>query len=193
MNVWLTLAAATFAGPWHAPGGAVYYYDPCCQPVQVYCPCTPVFVQAPPIDTPQAVAVEKVVAEEAEDADPVGVRQSVLDPVGLRMRGINLPDMALDWGLATIGPGTLYPTSYGVNTSAGGFPGGWGNNNPNAFERSVIQIVQPNPPIVPPGTIIGTPPGKPPIGGEPVPEPSSVAIWGVLATGALYLVRRRKR
>lgn len=189
MTIWWTLAMATIAGPWDAPAQTVYYYDPCCRPVQVYCPCTPVFVQAPPIETPLAVAVEKAVSEEAEDADPVGVRRSVLDPVGLRMGLNSLPDMALDWGLATIGPGTLHPTNYAVASSAG-FGPGWGNPNGNAFERSVIQIVQPNPPIVPPGTIIGVPPGKPPLGGEPVPEPSTIVIWTFIAVTAISVKRR---
>lgn len=187
MNFWLTLAAATIAGPWDAPVASVQYYDPCCQPVQVYCPCTPVFVQAP-IETPQAVAVEKAVADE-EVAEAVSARQSVLDPAGLRFKGLNLPDMALDWGLATIGPGTLHPTNYAIASSSGFFPGsGSTGSSASGLERSVITIVQPQTPIVPPGTIIGPGPDKP-----VVPEPTSVAIWTLLGIGGMGILRRRRR
>lgn len=131
MNGLILVAASLVACPWSRP---VYYSYPYAEPLPVYLPCTPVY-RVTPLQATSSVAVEQAVV--ATDMAPVPVEkdapvtdavsakeESVLEPAGFRYhRSLTLPEMALDWGLANIGPGTLWPTPGLAGQSAGGFYG----------------------------------------------------------------------
>jgi hypothetical protein len=196
MHAWLLLATLTPASPgeWvvvnHGQGCV-----PCPAPVMIYSPCTPVY-NCTPIAVADSVCVEKVVtAETTAPPKPESsveqfaavAEESELTAAGLNRRDrVQLApgDLALDWGLANIGPGALYPTNNSLNGPGGFFPGGWGggrNGNPGG-PTTIYYGSQPPSPL-PPGPRPQDPPGK-------VPEPGTILL---LAAGASALARKRRR
>jgi hypothetical protein len=143
----------------------------------------------------QAEAQQEVVAENAslEEEDPIANvaaedEEIVTESVAFTSTPLNLGHMALDWGVATIGAGTLMPTTGILGIGGVGFPGG--GNGGGSYANDDVQPYIPS--IVNQITIINNgivDPGDP----TPVPEPATVLVW--LACG-LFLVgwlRRQKR
>lgn len=177
-----------------------------CESTVIYLPCTPTYVPC----TPKPVAVNPRVAEVVAESQPdpsvaenVSATEEEVDaleevkaeedlvtePVGFNYpSALSLGHMALDWGVATIGAGTLMPTTPYIGGYGRGFPGGFGNgagsyNDPsenfNDFPTIINQI-----------TIINNNCGIKP-DPAPVPEPASIMVWlGVLGAAGCFLRRR---
>ena len=163
----------------------IYYQDS----ASIYLPCQPVYIVTP-LEGDPCVCVEKVVAKPAEEsAMPVSSSdETVAEAVSLNQTfplkaNMTIGELALDWGVASIGPGTLYPTTFSMTRSFGGF------FPPRSFSdpRSTT--------FVPPIIINPGPSGEPkpiPNPNPTVPEPASLAIWGTLAAaGAAFRSRKR--
>lgn len=207
MNCWIILAASMLSCPWGRP--VIYtecYYEP------VPClPARPVVVYTSSISPPVAAQVQEVVTENALHEEPVaaaataeaaeGVTEAVsaeeaitAEPVAFQGGyGLTLSELALDWGVAVIGPGTLYPNSYAV-ASGGGFFGG-----PRGSDEGTSGIPGSYPPFcgcikVPPYDPGENPPPPNPNDTNPVPEPMSLAIWifAITAVG-IYLRKHRQK
>jgi hypothetical protein len=159
----------------------------------IYSPCTPVY-SCTPIAVADTVCVEKVVtAESTAPSKPessaeqfaAAEEESELTATGLARRDrVQLApgDLALDWGLANIGPGALYPTNYALNGPGGFFPGGFGGGRTDTSGTTIYYGWQPPSPL-PPGPRPQDPPGK-------VPEPGTILL---LAAGAWALAWKRRR
>lgn len=198
MNWCMLLMAASVACPWTRSTTRTYYWT---EPTPVYVTCQPVptctypstmvccpevadvveEVKAVEID-PEEKTLEAAAGEETEeDATEF---MSFSDPAPY-----NGGDLALDWGVASIGAGTLYPNqAYLTGGAFGGFGGrGGGGDDPSFFpgapDVNIIRIINNN--------IINNPGGGP--GPQPVPEPATLAIWIVAGVGGAYWLRRRTR
>jgi hypothetical protein len=187
----------------------------------VYLPYQPVSATLPPPPKVAAAEVNEVVAENAsanvaESAqattqaaandtvtENVAANEIVTDPASFSLRALTLGQLALDWGVATIGSGTLMPTpGIPLGSGLGGFwPRGYGNNNnssgglsaagypiilpivPNIINNNINNNFDPGCPCPPP----------PCPGPSPVPEPVSLVLWGVIwATLAVGAILRRR-
>jgi hypothetical protein len=142
---------------------------------------------------------EAVAATEMEGDDE---EESVLEDAAFGPGGFagqrSLDHLSLGWGVSTIGNGTLYPvpTSMGYSGGFGGVGGGGsGGGEPFAGSNSgtnwnMINNVLPPISIVcpcaPPVTKTN-PPGDP----NQVPEPTSLAAFGLAAALAAWARRRR--
>lgn len=155
-----------------------------CEAPPIYLPTTPASTQVPPATRFAEAEVAEVAAETEETAalavtENVAAEQ-VLEPTGLSLPALNLGHLALDWGVGSIGAGTLMPTP-GIMTGGGGFfPGRWGGggfaNDPGGSSSSspVIYNVIYN-------SIQGSPGPNP----NPIPEPSALLVWAVVGTAAI--------
>lgn len=211
MNCWVILAASMISCPWGRPVVYTeYYYE-----VPMVClPSRPVVVYSRPISPPVAAEVQEVVTENAlheeavaadADANASSDESAVTENASAeeeelvtenaafnQVYGLSLSELALDWGVAVIGPGTLYPNQYGV-ASGGGFFGGSGSSNggsgggpwmPNCIcSRDLPPTDQP---------IIPNTPGPNPNDANPVPEPMSLAIWSATLFAAFLYARRQR-
>lgn len=207
MNCWVILAASMISCPWGRP----VYYSHCYYETPVVClPARTVVVHSQPIAPPvvaaevQEVVTENAVHEEAiadaaadataaegesvaenasaEEEELVTAEAAAFQP----LYGLSLNELALDWGVAVIGPGTLYPNEYGVVSSGGGFYGGNNGSSPSGSGGPVLPDCRCTDDVIPP------PPGPTPNNTNPVPEPMSIATWALaLFTAFLYARRRR--
>ncbi|MFO0945444.1 MAG: hypothetical protein U1D30_05780 [Planctomycetota bacterium] len=178
-----------------------------CEPTVIYLPCTPTYVPctpAPVAVTPQVAEVvaetqpdptvaENVAATEEEKDAVESVKaeeEIVTEPVAFGYpSALSLGHMALDWGVATIGAGTLMPTTPYVGSYGRGFPrGGFGNGNGSVSDPT--DNINDFPTIINQITIINNNNNSP--GPSPVPEPASVLVWmGVLVAVGYFVHRRR--
>jgi hypothetical protein len=180
MSTWILTAALTAGVLWSKPEPAG------CEPAPVYLPYAPVSTVLPAPATAPAAEVSEVAAETAA-ADPAvteetAAQEQVLEPARLSLPNLSLGHLALDWGVATIGSGTLVPQTPGFN-GAGFFPGfgrgGNGSSGSGAFPGYgpvIYNVINNNGPTPPPP--------------NPVPEPSAVAVWCVALVFAVGIVRR---
>jgi hypothetical protein len=133
------------------------------------------------------------VAEEKKEEDLEAVSAEEEDELATEFVDFAPPapyrgDLALDWGTASIGAGTLYPTPQGFMGGGGGFfPWGSGTGSNGSF-------VAPNvPPTVINNIINNTNNNNGGGGGpNPIPEPASIAVWAVGGLLAGYVARRRR-
>lgn len=194
MNWCMLLVAASVACPWSRNTTRTYYW---CEPTPVYVQCQP----APPCTYPSTMVVGPVVAEVVEETQVtsnVKAEEKVDDPAAneeesvTEFASLSEPtpyaggDMALDWGVASIGAGTLYPTPPYSSGGAGlfGLPRGSGSSSGDFFSQSYPTIINNN--------IINNNNGGNP-GPNPVPEPGSVAIWSTILAAVGYGMTRRRR
>jgi len=211
MNWCMLLAMASVAGPWSQNSCRTYYWS---EPMPVYVTSqevsncgtyTPAMVCGQEVaqvcEESKSVAAnasakeeeKSTVAASATETDPAADEESVAEFVNYSApASYGGGDLALDWGVASIGAGTLYPNAQ--NLSGGGafpFMRGWGNGS-NGSSGGSSASVTPSPIII--YNIINntTTGGGGGNGGHPVPEPASIAAWsiGVLAVG--FLVHRRR-
>jgi hypothetical protein len=184
MSTWVMAVALTAGVLWSKPEPAG------CEPVPVYLPYAPVSTAMPaPAALPAAEVSE--VAAEAAVADPavteeVAAQEAVLEPARLSLPNLSLGHLALDWGVATIGSGTLVPQTPGFN---GGmmFPGfGRGGNGSGGgsgffpgYGPVIYNIINNNGPTPPPP--------------HPVPEPATIAVWCATLAFTAAIVRRSKK
>jgi hypothetical protein len=93
-------------------------------------------------------------------------------------------DLALDWGTASIGAGTLYPQQPYAVQSGGFFPWGRGVGG-----QSSGDVIYPGSPTTIINNIINNY-NRPP---DPIPEPASILAWsiGLLVIGLLGLRRQK--
>ena len=129
-------------------------------------------------------ATTAVVATEAEEDEDATEFVNFSDPAPY-----SGGDLALDWGVASIGAGTLYPNQQYVATGGGGFFGGGGNNGgSDSFYPGVPNTVINN-------TIINYfyNTGGPGPGPDPVPEPATLGIWIVGGVATLAWLNRKRR
>lgn len=199
MNWCMLLIAASVACPWTRSTTRTYYWT---EPTPVYVTCQPVPSCTYPSTMVYSPEVAQVVEEaKAVEADPEETAlaaaagdeteedatefMSFSDPAPY-----NGGDLALDWGVATIGAGTLYPNPpYLTGGAAGGFLGGRGGGDDPTFfpsppDVNVINIINNN--------IINNCGDHPP-GPQPVPEPATLAIWLLAGGGGAIWLRRRIR
>lgn len=141
-----------------------------------------------PVVAENVVATEEVKVEDPALAAVSAEEDIVTEPAGFAYgSALSLGHMALDWGVATIGSGTLMPTSGIMGFGGGYFPRGWNNGNggdsgsPGSSGPPVIvnQITIVN--------NVGCP--QPPTA---IPEPAAVLTWLVLL-GLSPLVIKRLR
>jgi hypothetical protein len=212
VNAWILIAATAVGCPWG------HHRRMQCDAVTVVTlPCTPVcspcwiptcpapIVQSSPcgcvMDEVKAVAVIEEVAEATKEEQTlvaVAAKEEedeiVTENVGLSFPGSSsLDSLALDWGVAAIGPGTLHPHSSLFMPSFGGF------FSPNSSQGSPGTTGYT--PILTPTdcctacvdcgdvtVIVNNPPAP-----APVPEPASLAIWATCIVGAATQAIRKRR
>ena len=209
MNWCMLLVMASVAGPWSQNTCRNYYWS---EPMPVYVTsqeASNCVTYSPAMVCGQEVAQvceeTKSVAANAsakeEDKSTVAASATETDPADeesvTEFVDYSAPasygggDLALDWGVASIGAGTLYPNVQ--NLSGGGafpFMRGMGSSNGSGGSSA---SVQPSPIII--YNIINntTTPTKPGGGGgTPVPEPASIAAWAIGALAVGVVVHRRK-
>lgn len=198
MNALVLLTAGLFCCPWTQT--VRYRY---CEPTVIYMPCTPTYVRCEPAPVTAPVAqvvaetkkeeivAENVAAVEEEDSleNVAAEEELVTEPAGFTYpSALTLGHMALDWGVATIGAGTLMPTTGILGVGGLGFPGNGANGSGGGgFVNDDFN------PYVPPinnqVTVINNNcnhPAEP----APVPEPATILIWLV---GAVYLLHYYRR
>lgn len=223
MNAGLSMLAACFLGaPWGQPTYVTYSCDPCATYVPcgtVYMPQT-VFVSdccgnAVVVESGTKAAESSVAANASAEetvanalaegeGDPATEAvaateedKKVLKPAGLSIGpNLGLDHMALDWGSAQSGVGTLYPSPQYESMGRGLYiPGGMFSGNgstgsgggyyyPYSQGQNVNNITIINNNVNDNGND----------GHSPVPEPISASIWfaGLGAVGSLMGLRRAR-
>ncbi len=195
MNWCMLLVAASVASPWEKNNCRSYYWT---EPTPVYVTCQP----TPVCTYPSTMVCGPVVAEVCEETktEPVKAEEPVKevaaeeeeeDEDSTEFVGLSTPmpysggDLALDWGTASIGAGTLYPTQPYAVQNGGFFP--WGRSNGSDSG----DIVYPGSPSTVINNIINNYNRDP----NPIPEPASILAWGVglLVVGLLGLRRQRMK
>lgn len=180
MHLYVLLAVSAVGCPWTRSCQPV-----CCETI-VILPCTPTVVVTETVTKEQVQAEAAIASTDPEQpivTEATAAEEVVTEPVGLSLPGgFPLAHMALDWGVADIGAGTLFPTSGILGSSGAGF---WGN--PGA-----------DPPLsgfaanVPAGSICCHCISSPQTPSSPIPEPASVVGWlAVIAVGAGWMRRHR--
>lgn len=193
MGCWLLWAGLALGNP----------YATDCNGQPIFLPTTPVSTTVPPATDFAKAQVEEVAAETdkaqttaaaATDPEAVTENVAVTEPAGLSLPALSLGHMALDWGVSSIGAGTLMPTPGLLGMGSGFFPRGFGNGNngtngssQGSWSNPVIYNVINNGNCVPPCP--GPPPGPP----CPVPEPFSLLIWAVALGLAGWRIARNRR
>lgn len=192
MNWCLLLAAASLACPWSRNTVRTYYW---CEPTPVYVTCQPTPCYVYPSTMVCGPEVAGVVAEAKAVEDPALAKASAEEAEESDLEFVNFSapapytggDLALDWGVASIGAGTLYPNQPYVNAGAGGFFGGrGGGGNGDSFLPGVSYTIINNTII---NNIINNGGGP---GPDPIPEPAAVAVWLFGGSAALYWLHRRR-
>lgn len=198
MNWCMLLAVASIACPWTRNTCRTYYWS---EPMPVYVTCQP----TPVCTYPSTMVCGPVVAEVCEETKEVAVKEE--DPVTEAVAAteeeeedeedvtefvdFSAPgtygggDMALDWGVAAIGAGTLYPTPQGFTGGGGFFP--WGSQGTSTDGSTYVA------PSVPPTIINNIINNNTTNVVNPIPEPASILAWGAAMTGAGFFLWRRRR
>jgi len=127
-----------------------------------------------PIDQPTMTPPTQPVSEFIT----IGPEPLPPDEAELLWHDWSMSDMALEWGLANIGPGVLAPQPGGASgRPGGGAPGGGGQGQPSpAFL------------FVPPTGPAPVPPPGPSV--QPVPEASAMFTWLLLVSALILGVNR---
>ncbi|MBY0586864.1 hypothetical protein K2X85_06790 [bacterium] len=193
MNWCMLLVAASVASPWEKNNCRSYYWT---EPTPVYVTCQP----TPSCTYPSTMVCGPVVAEICEEVktEPVKAEEPIKEASAeeegeetteFTSFGVPAPfsggDLALDWGTASIGAGTLYPQQPYAAQSGGFFPWGRGNVGSNGSG----DVIYPNSPTTIINNIINNY-GRTP---DPIPEPASILAWGMglLVIGLLGMRRQR--
>jgi hypothetical protein len=187
----MLLVAASVASPWAKNNCRSYYWT---EPTPVYVTCQP----TPVCTYPSTMVCGPVVAEVCEETptEPVKAEEPVKavsaeeeeteDETEFVSFGAPAPyrggDLALDWGVASIGAGTLYPQQPYAVQSGGFFPWGRGVGSSNG------DVIYPGSPSTIINNIINNYPQP-----NPIPEPASILAWGVGLLAIGLLARRRQR
>ena len=158
----LRLASATTHAPLSSEWAMSYYQ-------------APRLVGTPaPIDVPSMTPPTQPISEFM----PIGPQPISAEEAELLWHDWSMSDMALEWGLATIGPGVLAPQSGGVSgRPAGGGPGGGGGGQPTPTFL-FLPSTGPTPAPVPGPSV------------QPVPEASAMFTWLILVSALILGVNR---
>jgi hypothetical protein len=142
-----------------------------------------------PIDT-NAQPISNVSLSDVEFGPPPPIDGIALevDQSTLSWHDPTMDDMALDWGMATIGPGSLAPQPGLAGGRGGGVPGGGGRRQASTTNPALIPD---GPSINIPLPMLPVPPLNPSGGQQPVPEPGAIAVW--LMAGSAFALLRRQR
>lgn len=197
MNALIMVALGVVSCPWGRSHCVTY-----CEPAVICLPCAPVVwvevetriveesapaeVGEDPIENAVSEVAESTAVEDGLVTELLVDQEIVTEPAGLTFpSSFSLDGLALDWGVATIGSGTLFPTTSTSFSGLGGIIGSRGsagdsaailvpagNGNLTQIITNIVNDIGASPaPIV--NVTLQTPTPDP----SPVPEPLSLAVW----------------